>query len=125
VRPAETLDEIRPRLIADNRDGAPAIVAGTRIHAVRHREVGGVATLRGRPAGARAFEVELTDQVCRRFRLRHVDELPRAAAPPVFERGEDRHGAELARDVIRMIECHTGRVGRVRVIPQPVDAGER
>jgi hypothetical protein len=68
-------------------------------------------------AGAGGAQVELTGEKRGGLGLCHLDELPLAAAAPVFERGEHGDGGELAGDVIGMVERGAGRVGRVGEIP--------
>src|SRR6185369_10563911 len=118
--PAEAALEAVPGGVADDRDRAPAIVAGARIDAVGHGVVRGIALLAWRHAGTGLLQVHVADEERRRLGLGHLDVLALARAATVLERRQYRHRRELTGDVIRVVQRRAGGVGRVREVPQPV-----
>ena len=95
------------------------------IDAVRACPLDRVSVLPRGPSGARALQVDLAHEVRRRLRLRHLDALALAGAAPVLERRQDARDAELGREVVRVVQGRAAGVGRVGVVPQPRESGER
>ena len=95
----------------------------------RRRRVGRRTRRRSRAVASAARRAPARDRTRpsgrRPLPLRQVDDLPLARTTPVLERRQHGDRAELARDVIRVIERRAGRVRGIRVVPQPGDAGER